>query len=178
MKHIPKQEWLGCAIASAAMVADLTYDEVAAHWPDLDAARLRGAKELCSLLESVTETRWELSQCWRPVKAVRAFPFPDWPVAVFINDAALRPHFGQWIVVRREIVHDPSQPSAHIVSRYPLRDWVVTWITQPMRPDELARSQVRLRRRAVRNALRLLLTADYRLHNEYPPANRVVSRRS
>jgi hypothetical protein len=166
MKHIPKQEWMGCAVASAAMVADLSYDEVAAHWPDLDAARLRGAKDLCNLLESVTEIRWKLSQCWRPMKAVHEFPFPDWPVAVFINDAALRPRFGQWIVVRGEIVHDPGHSSAHIVSRYPLRDWVVTWITQPVRPNELARSQVRNRLRAVRNTLLPLLTADYRLPPE------------
>jgi hypothetical protein len=80
MKHIPKQEWMGCAVASAAMVADLSYDEVAAHWPDLDAARLRDGKDFCNLLESVTETRWELSQCWHPVKAVSELPFPDWPV--------------------------------------------------------------------------------------------------
>jgi hypothetical protein len=164
MKHIPKQEWMGCAVASAAMVADLGYEEVSAHWPDLSAARLRGPKDLCDLLESVTETRWQLSQCRHPAQPVHKFPFPDWPVAVFINDAALRPRFGQWIVVRGEIVHDSGQASAHIVSRYPLRNWVVTWIAEPVRPDELARSQVRNRRRAVRDALRFMLTADYRLH--------------
>jgi hypothetical protein len=163
MKHIPKQEWMGCAVASAAMVADLTYDEVSAHWPDLKAARLRGAKDFCDLLESVTETRWQLSQCWRPAQAVHKFPFPDWPVAVFINDAALRPRFGQWIVVRGEIVHDPGLSSAHIVSGYPFRNWVVTWITEPVQPEELARYQVRNRRRAVRDAFRPLLMADYRM---------------
>ena len=36
MNHIPKQQWMGCAVATAAMLASRSYEEVAAHWPDMD----------------------------------------------------------------------------------------------------------------------------------------------
>jgi hypothetical protein len=55
MNHIPKQDWMGCAVATAAMLAGRSYKEVAAHWPDLDEARLRFPRELCALLEAVTD---------------------------------------------------------------------------------------------------------------------------
>ncbi len=64
MNHIPKKEWMGCAVATAAMLADLSYDEVRAHWPDLNDAQMRWPRDLCALLESVTETSWKLSECW------------------------------------------------------------------------------------------------------------------
>jgi hypothetical protein len=160
MKHIRKQQWMGCAVATAAMLAELGYDEVAAHWPDLNAARMRWPRELRALLESVTDTDWRLSQCWYPVQPVREFPFPEWPVAVFIEDSATTPRFGHWIVVREEIVLDPGESGAHTVSRYPRRNWLVTWVAQPARPDELARNQARNRLRVLRAALRLLEVGD------------------
>src|SRR5438874_3164474 len=104
MKHIPKQQLMGCAVASAAMLADVSYEEVAAHWPDLDEARMRWPREFCALVEAVTDSEWHFSPCWHPQLPVRKFPFPKWPVAAFIQDADLRPRFGQWIVVRHEIV--------------------------------------------------------------------------
>jgi hypothetical protein len=160
MNHIRKQEWMGCAVATAAMLADLSYDEVAAHWPDLTSAQLRWPRDMRALLESVTETEWQFSQCWHPVRPVRDFPFPHEPVAVFIEDAAPYSRFGQWIVVRDEIVHDPGQSGAYLTSRYPLRDWLVTWMAKPAQPAELAHSQARNRLHKLRNALRPLLVAD------------------
>src|SRR5262249_47580007 len=75
MKHVVKQEWMGCAIASAAMIGDLSYEEVSARvneivshagfgglagvfaddrWSNVNAARLRFAPEMIALLGTVT----------------------------------------------------------------------------------------------------------------------------
>lgn len=154
MQHIRKQDWMGCAIAAAAMISDLDYEQVAAHWPDVDAARLRWPRELRALLESVTDTEWRLTQCWHPLQPVREFAFPAWPLAAFIQDARKHPRFGHWVVVRNEIVHDPGESGVHLASRFPRRDWLVAWTAQPVCPNELVRSRVRNRLRRIRNALR------------------------
>jgi hypothetical protein len=160
MKHVPKQAWMGCAVATAAMLAERTYEDVAAHWPDVSDALLRSPRDLRALLESVTDTDWRLTQCWNPLQPVCKFAFPDWPVAVFIEEPPPRARFAQWIVVRDEIVHDPGKTGADIISRYHLRDWLVTWIAQPVHPNELIRSQSRNRLQTIRDALGSLAFAN------------------
>jgi hypothetical protein len=144
---------MGCAVASAAMLGDLSYEEVAAHWPDLDEARMRCPQELCFLLEAVTETEWQFSPCWHPQQPIHTFPFPPWPVAVFIQDSGLCPRFGQWIVLKDELVHDPGAWTACVATRYSRRDWVVTCVAKPVRPDDLARTRARKRRETLRDIL-------------------------
>jgi hypothetical protein len=139
MNHIPKQQWMGCAVAAAAMLADRSYEEVAAHWPDLDEARMRSPRELCALLEAVTDTEWFIAPCWYPQPPVYEFTSPSRPVAVWIQDADFRPRFGQWIVINNDVVHDPGERTPHPVSGYPRRDWVVAVVAQPGPPEEFAR---------------------------------------
>jgi hypothetical protein len=146
MNHIPKQQWLGCAVATAAMIADRSYEEVAAHWPDLDEAGTRSPGKLCALLEAVTDTEWHFSPCWYPQPRVDEFVPPPWPVCLFIQNDGLRPRFGQWIVLEGEVIHDPGERTVHAVSAYPRRDWVVSLVAQPVRPEELA--QIRDRKAA------------------------------
>jgi hypothetical protein len=137
MLHVRKKKWMGCAVASAAMLADFDYDDVEAHWPDVDEARLRCPKEFRALLESLTESEWRLSEPWLPVKSVLQFAFPEWPTAAFIRDAPFQARFGQWIVVKGKIVHDPRESRACLINHYSFKDWPVTWTLQPARPDEL-----------------------------------------
>jgi hypothetical protein len=142
---------MGCAVATAAMLADLSYEEV--NGLELDNARMRWPQELHALLEAVTDTKWQLLPCWHPLKPLHEFSFPPYPVGVFINDSALCPQFGQWIVLKNEIVHDPCEWTAYAASRYPRRDWVVTCVAQPVRPAELAQRKARLRQARLRNVL-------------------------
>jgi hypothetical protein len=160
MHHIRKQDWMGCAVAAAAMISDLDYEDVAAHLPDLDPARLRWPRELRALLESVTDTEWRLTQCRRPLRPVREFAFPAWPIAAFIQDDYKYPRFGHWVAVRDEIVHDPGEARVHLASKFPRSDWLVAWTAQPVCPVELARSRVRNRLRRIRNVLRPLAVVD------------------
>ncbi len=160
MKHVPKQAWMGCAVATAAMLAERTYEDVAAHWPHVSDAQLRSPRDLRALLESVTDVDWRLTQCWNPLLPVCNFSFPDWPVAVFIEEPPPRGRCAQWVVVRDEIVHDPGEAGAAIVSKYRFSDWLVTWIAQPAHPDKLIRSQARNRMQTLRDALRSISFAN------------------
>ena len=147
MNHIPKQQWMGCAVATAAMLAGRSYEEVAAHWPDLDEARMRSPRELCSLLEAVTDHEWYLAPCWDKPRVQEFLP-PPWPVAVWIQDALFRPQFGQWVVIKDKVILDPGEWTECLASNYPQRDWVVTLVAQPVPPEEFARIRDRKRARS------------------------------
>lgn len=148
---------MGCAVATAAMLAGMRYEKVAAHWPRLHHARLRCPKEFCALLESVTDTEWNLSPCWHPLQPITKYPFPPWPVAVFMQDAELSPRFGQWVAVADSKVYDPGEFEALDMSGYRLRDWLVTSTVQPAaRRTECNRIHSRDWVLTVRTLLRLL----------------------
>ena len=155
MKHVAKQDWMGCAVATAAMLADLTYEEVAARPSLPDLARTRCPKELSGLLEGITESKWRVSTLWfrRPVLA--HFSFPEWPVAVLLQDAPFRPRLAQWVVVKRDLVHDPGERTVYLVSKYPLRDWRIAGLVQPRRPAAFAVDQGRRRFNRVRQVLQM-----------------------
>jgi hypothetical protein len=153
MKHVVKEQWMGCAVASAAMLADLTYEDIAARTPALDAARLRWPHELCALLGGVTGARWRYTACWSPRPELCRFAAPLWPVAAFVQDAPSRPRLGQWVVIHGEIVHDPESRSAQHMSRYPRRNWRIAWVAQPVRPAEFAECQAQRHLEKLRTVL-------------------------
>jgi hypothetical protein len=153
MKHVPKQEWMGCAVATAAMLADLTYEEVAARQLTTDIAGTRWPKEFCALLKCVTETEWKATATWFRPRVFSSFSFPQWPVAVFLQDAPFRPRTGHWIVVKRDVVHDPGERSAYALTRYLRRDWHIGCLAQPVRPLQFARYQLRRRMDAIQHVL-------------------------
>jgi len=144
MKHVPKRQWMGCAVATAAILAGRRYEEVAAHWPELDEARMRSPRELCALLEAVTDREWYLAPCWNKPR-VHEFSPPQWPVAVWIQDALFHAQFGQWIVIKDKVVYDPGEWTESLMSNYPRHDWVVTMVAQPVPPEEFVRIRDRKR---------------------------------
>jgi hypothetical protein len=144
MFHTPKEDFMGCALATAAMIADATYEEVAARCAGTDPARLRRPNQLRRLLQRMTQDRWRRAWLWRP-RPVREFPFPDWPVAALIQDAWWRPRFGQWVAVKGSLVHDPALPGAVSIAQYPRKDWLVTHLIQPARPEGFGRRAHRTR---------------------------------
>jgi hypothetical protein len=144
MNHIPKQQWMGCAIATAAMIAGRSYEEVTTHWPNMDEAFMRSPRQLCALLEAITNQEWYLAPCWEKPK-VHEFSPPNRLVAVWIEDAAFHSQFGQWIVIKDKVVNDPGELTEHKMSTYPRRDWVVTLVAQSEPPEEFIRIRDRKR---------------------------------
>jgi hypothetical protein len=155
MKHVPKRDWMGCAVATAAMVADFTYDEVAARPSLPDLARTRYPKELCALLTGVTGSEWRVTTFWFRRPVLTHFSFPEWPVAVFLQDAPYHPRLGQWIVVKRELVHDPGEWAVYTVRKYPHRDWRIASLVQPRQPASFAAEQARRRNDRIRQVLQM-----------------------
>src|SRR5262249_24741604 len=72
-----------------------------------------------ALLAGVTGSEWRVTTFWfrRPVLA--HFSFPEWPVAAFVQNAPWRPRLGQWVVVKRELVHDPGEWAGYTGRKYP-----------------------------------------------------------
>jgi hypothetical protein len=133
MFHVQKQHWMGCAIATAAMLTDRTYEEVSAASRRARPADLRWTAPLRRLLQRLTKTRWCRAWLWR-ARPVRDFVFPDFPVAAFIQDRRRCARFGQWIGVKGSLIHDPEFGGACHVAKYPRRDWYVAQLIQPSRP--------------------------------------------
>ncbi len=142
MKHVVKQDWMGCAVATAAMLGDVTYEEVAACPSLPHLARTRHANALCTLLTAVTGSTWRVTTFWFRRPDLTHFCFPEWPVAVFLQDAPFRPRLGQWVVIKREVVHDPGERTAYLVSQYPRRDWRIARLAQPRWPAAFAGEQM------------------------------------
>jgi hypothetical protein len=144
MFHAQKREWMGCAIATAAMLTDHEYEEVMASSP-LKPAQLRQVQDLQDLLAKLTNTRWKQPLFWwsRPISRFR---LPDWPVALFLEDRLWNPRFGQWIAVNRELIHDPEFKSACLLKHYSRKDWYVKRVLQPAKPTSFVneRSQRRI----------------------------------
>jgi hypothetical protein len=134
---------MGCAVASAAMLGEMSYDEALARWPSPNVAWTRDPHNLLALLEIVTETQWQLLSFVVPNVRVNDFASCPWPVGAWIQDAALGNRFGQWIVVDDQIVHDPGEPKAWAKSSYPLGRWFVGKVAQPVRPEALLENQTR-----------------------------------
>jgi hypothetical protein len=124
---------MGCAIASAAMLGGVSYEEAAKRSPYPDAASTRGPHQMHALLEAVTDTEWRLWPAGLPRVRVVDFSSLPWPVAVWIQDAALHSWFGQWIVLDSHIVHDPGEYCAWAWDWYPHRNWFVGRVVEPAR---------------------------------------------
>jgi hypothetical protein len=136
MTHICKQEWMGCAIATAASIADLSYKEVVDLCDGVRAAELREYEAMRQLLEKVTCTRWVGKHMRRP-KPVLETLFPDYPVAAWLENRRIAPNFGQWIAIRRELIHDPGLQAAYHFRRYLRRNWIVAALLEPADPLNL-----------------------------------------
>jgi hypothetical protein len=145
MNHVRKRHWMGCGIAAAATLVGRTYEEVAAHWPDLAPVRLRYPQDLCALLAAVTDSEWHLQPVWLPHPRLGGYSPGTAPVAVWIQDRSIRPQFGHWIVLDGPMIHDSRKRMPQPVTQYRLRDWVVTMVAKPGLPEELIRLRHRKR---------------------------------
>jgi hypothetical protein len=143
---------MGCAVASAAMLGEMSYDEALARWPVPDVAWTRDPQHMLALLQVATETEWELFSANLPTVCVNDLLSYPWPVAAWIQDAAIRARHAQWIVIDDQIIHDPSEHVAWAKRSYPRRDWFIGMIAQPVRPEVVF--EVQTQRQADRIAQR------------------------
>jgi hypothetical protein len=169
MYHICKQDWMGCAIATVAAIADLSYEEVVTVCDGVSPAELRESEEIRRLLEKVTRTRW-VGNCPRRPKAVSEMLFPDHPVAAFLQNRRESPQLGQWVAVRKELIHDPGLPAAYHLRRYLRRDWIVAQMFEPGDPSELDRRKNSRSRLVLQELAEQISISFEHVGNDYGPA--------
>ena len=113
-------------------------------WPDVSPARLRYPRDMYALLEAVTDSPWHLAPCWLPHQRVSEYSPGSVPAVLWIEDRSIHSRFGQWSVLKGATVYDSGERTRQPVTRYRLRDWVVTLVAKPGLPEELI--QIRQRR--------------------------------
>jgi hypothetical protein len=144
MIHVPKEDFWGCAIATAAMMSQMTYEEAAESRGKASPAALRRAHKLRKFLETLTETKWVIGfHLWpHPLKNLSP---PEWPVALFIQESQWFPRFGQWIAVRGKLIYDSAYPKSLVLTEYPLRNWFVRHTIKPKQPAQMKKSVLQRR---------------------------------
>jgi len=68
MFHSQKQDWMGCAIATAATIGGITYEEAESLGGGRTPAQLRFPGETKRLLEKITHARWRWRRIWKPCR--------------------------------------------------------------------------------------------------------------
>jgi len=166
--HERKHGWMGCAIATTATIADLTYEEVASLADGVSPEELRDTEELQRLLTNITRIRW-VWRGQRRVKTVSQTLFPEYPVAVCLQDRARNPRFGQWVAARGQLIHDPALSAAYRISEYPCRYWYVSHLLEPAEPEELKRRKRPRSSFVLRELAAEIRLEQFRMGNEHEP---------
>lgn len=152
MRHVRKKHEMGCAIASAAMIGGITYEEVAALSREVDPAKTRWPEEFQRLLENVSQTKWHRHSVGPlPLSLI---PCHEWPKGLFITDSYWHASFGQWIVMKAKLAYDPGSSYASLLRDYPRKDWLVTEVVELVEPGHLRRREQPNRDRFVMDKLR------------------------
>jgi hypothetical protein len=135
LRHIAQRRPLDCAVASAAMAANVPYEEAAALSPDVTGTCGLAVGEVHPLLEAVTGVRWHGPEFgW--FRRVGRLPGTEQPLVVITR----RP-WHLWalhcVVLAGRWVHDPWFWRGYLQSDYPLRHWRVEWIFRAAAPELL-----------------------------------------
>jgi hypothetical protein len=160
---------MGCAIATAAAIADLSYEDVVVVSDGISPAELRDISEMQQLLEKVTCTRW-LGRFLRKPSPVSEILFPDYPIAAFLQNRRQSPYLGQWVAIRKELIHDPGLSAAYHTRRYIRRDWIVANMFEPADPSALDRHKDSRTRLVLRELSEQLSLAFSHLGDSHGPA--------
>ncbi len=136
MFHVLKKDFMGCGVATAAMMSQMSYEEAVESFGHPSVAKLRDARRLRKFLETLTETKWVSGFHLWPYP-LKNLSLPEWPLALFIQNSQWFPRFGQWIVVRGKLIYDPAFPKPLLRRVYPLRNWFVNHILKPKQPAQL-----------------------------------------
>ena len=137
MFHVQKHDWYGCGVATAAMTAELTYEEAANRCGELEPGALRDPHRLRRTLVNLTGCAWMGVEPFRP-PLLSELPLPDHFVAVLLQDDQERPRYSQWVVLKGSLVHDPQYATAHVLAHYPRRSWFVNCLLEPAQPERLS----------------------------------------
>jgi hypothetical protein len=121
MRHIRQRAVIDCGVATAAMLAGVSYTETARVANRLLHEAGMGCASFIEVMEALTGSTWRIT---RPVKRPLAdYRLPAAPAAIVI-----RPDYrdyGHWIAFDGERIFDPDITRIYPVTTYPKRHWKV-----------------------------------------------------
>jgi hypothetical protein len=130
-KHVPQRRGPDCAIAAAATITGVTYDEAASVAFSLREEGLGGMRPqmIIKLLYRLSETPWRIEWLTRSRVRLSATVFPDHLVLACIASPWLRHHHA--IVARERVIYDGSLDAPVSPADHPHKDWYPVWLLAP-----------------------------------------------
>ena len=166
MLHVSQKNGTDCGIATAAMIAGVTYEEASSKCAS-SSFTTQGLEfaEMRHLLERITRIRWRIKWQWW-IRPLSYFQLLDEPAAILLQGD----HYGHWVAGKGGIIHDPAFASAFTLGRYPRRQWKVVLQVKPIKAGELLIHH-RRRRLQIIQELKILHAGE----QTYPPLEPLVS---
>jgi hypothetical protein len=147
LAHVRQQTLKDCVVATAAMIANVDYEDARSMVHVSITRRGLGAEETRKLLENLTRVKWRSRYGWlRRLEDITLHPRE--PLMVWIR----KPWHWQTlhaVAIFRDWVHDPSFGEGIPRNEYPSRHWRVVRVWQPKDVNTFA--AVRLKNWADRN---------------------------
>jgi hypothetical protein len=105
LSHVAQRGHKDCAIAAAATVAQVTYEEAASQSPPHCLERGTYSNEMLEILRRLTAVKWRICfPWWRTVKQLKAYPYP---IVLSIRNPDIHAS-GHYIAMDETWVHDPA----------------------------------------------------------------------
>jgi len=134
--HVPQRCPFDCVVASAAMVANVTYEEALAHCPVKPWERGLSPQATLRLLKGLTGIAWQDPRFgW--FRRVCSLPAQEQGQLAFVC-TRLSLRATHCIALQGEWVHDPELPRGFRARHYPRRRRRVFLVFRPATPASLA----------------------------------------
>ena len=130
--HVVQRQGPDCAIAAAATITGVTYDEAASVAFSLREEGLGGmrAPAMAELLNRLTDVPWRIQWLARARIPLRHMVFPDQLTAACITSGGLWPN-AHAIVARGPLIYDGSLEEPVSREKHPRKNWYVAWLIEP-----------------------------------------------
>lgn len=134
--HVVQRESKDWAIATAAVVAHVSYREALSHSPVAPGNRGLPLGDTLRLLESLTGTPWQITISFWFGRFAK-FEFPN-QLCVVITRRPWHWRTIHCLAVEGEWVHDSAFPHTFRRHEYPWKHWRIVQVLRPAVPDKLA----------------------------------------
>ena len=131
-KHVHQRHGPDCAIAAAATITGVAYDEAASAAFSLREQALGGMRpqKMVELLYRLSDTPWRLKWLFRTRVRLSSMVFPDHLTMACITSPGLRIN-AHAIVARQRIVYDGDLEQPVSPEEHPMKNWYVAWLIEP-----------------------------------------------
>jgi hypothetical protein len=132
LSHVAQRGHKDCAIATAATVAQVTYEAAASLSPPHCLERGTYSNEMLEILRRLTAVKWRICfPWWRTVKQLKVYPYP---IILSIRSPGIDTS-GHYIAIDGIWVHDPAYRQRVAKDCYGRGDARIRAIVRPNSPE-------------------------------------------